>query len=88
MDDVAVLLLEKQAFKERDVQTELDETSENVPRIFSDSLQVCMEFINNIYGSFQCVPSSELNSNYYYHFLQYLFLNILHYIGFTLNYRY
>lgn len=62
VDDVAVLLLEKQAFKERDVQTELDETSENVPRIFSDSLQVCMEFINNIYGSFQCVPSSELNN--------------------------
>ncbi|XP_039970829.1 m7GpppX diphosphatase [Bactrocera tryoni] len=61
-DDVAVLLLEKQAFKERDVQTELDNISEPTPRIFSDSLQVNTEFINNIYGSFQCVPSSELNN--------------------------
>uniref|UniRef100_A0A034W744 m7GpppX diphosphatase n=1 Tax=Bactrocera dorsalis TaxID=27457 RepID=A0A034W744_BACDO len=61
-NDIAVLLLEKQAFKERDVQTELDNISEPAPRIFSDSLQVNTEFINNIYGSFQCVPSSELNN--------------------------
>uniref|UniRef100_W8B4G5 m7GpppX diphosphatase n=1 Tax=Ceratitis capitata TaxID=7213 RepID=W8B4G5_CERCA len=61
-NDLAVLLLEKQAFKEQDVQTAHDNTLETVPSIFSDALQVCTEFINNIYGSFKCVPSAELNS--------------------------
>ncbi|CAD6991662.1 unnamed protein product [Ceratitis capitata] len=50
-NDLAVLLLEKQAFKEQDVQTAHDNTLETVPSIFSDALQVCTEFINNIYGS-------------------------------------
>ncbi|XP_067647807.1 m7GpppX diphosphatase [Eurosta solidaginis] len=59
--DAAVVLLEKQAFKESDVQTASELNTDGPPRIFSDSLQVHTEFINNIYGSFQCIPSSKLN---------------------------
>ncbi|XP_053969581.1 m7GpppX diphosphatase [Anastrepha ludens] len=60
--DVAVVLLEKQAFKERDVQTAREQIADEAPRIFSNALQVQTEFINNIYGSFQCVPNAELNA--------------------------
>ncbi|XP_017465904.1 PREDICTED: m7GpppX diphosphatase [Rhagoletis zephyria] len=59
--DVAVVLLEKQAFKERDVQTASEEGATETPSIFSAALQVHTEFINNIYGSFRCIPSTELN---------------------------
>lgn len=52
-----ILLL---AYRESDVATEESTESESKPSYFSTELKVRTDFINNIYGSFQCVPSQEL----------------------------
>lgn len=56
--DKAVILLEKNAFKENDVKE-----SEN--NYFTDKLETKIEFINNIYGSFQCFPPADLNGKFF-----------------------
>ncbi|XP_037954972.1 m7GpppX diphosphatase [Teleopsis dalmanni] len=70
--DQAIVLFEKEVFREKDVQTEAtndeiatkgaeEKKAAKKLTYFNDDLQVKTEFINNIYGSFQCVASSELN---------------------------
>lgn len=48
------------AYRESDVATEESTAPESKPSYFSTELKVRTDFINNIYGSFQCVPSQEL----------------------------
>jgi len=43
-----------------EVQAETEPESEPKPSYFSADLKVRTDFINNIYGSFQCVPNPEL----------------------------
>uniref|UniRef100_A0A1A9US50 m7GpppX diphosphatase n=1 Tax=Glossina austeni TaxID=7395 RepID=A0A1A9US50_GLOAU len=73
--DKAVVILEKQAFRESEVATESNQSGEqlleknckdNVKKTslmsyFCSDLKVQTEFINDIYGSYQCVPPVELN---------------------------
>ena len=71
VDDLAIILFEKQAFTQTDVETNGSEefhkkedelnTRESTPSIFNNELKVETEFINNIYGSFNCIPSAGFN---------------------------
>ncbi|KAH8312380.1 hypothetical protein KR044_010463 [Drosophila immigrans] len=62
--DAAIVVFEKNAYRESDVATEVaaatEKESEKKPSYFSNDLKVRTEFINNIYGSFQCVPNQDL----------------------------
>ncbi|XP_060645291.1 m7GpppX diphosphatase [Drosophila nasuta] len=63
--DTAIVVFEKNAYRESDVATEAEvaaekEKEEQKPTYFSSDLKVRTDFINNIYGSFQCVPNQEL----------------------------
>lgn len=62
----AKCLLISAAYRESDVATEVptDQEADSNPKpsYFSTDLQVRTDFINNIYASFQCVPTQELCS--------------------------
>ncbi|XP_017110207.2 m7GpppX diphosphatase [Drosophila bipectinata] len=59
--DDAIVVFEKNAYRESDVATEpAAEESPKKPSYFSSDLKVATEFVNNIYGSFQVVPSRDL----------------------------
>ncbi|XP_017855862.1 PREDICTED: m7GpppX diphosphatase [Drosophila arizonae] len=62
--DAAIVVFEKNAYRESDVATEVpaDQEADSSPKpsYFSTDLQVRTDFINNIYASFQCVPTQEL----------------------------
>ncbi|XP_001359051.3 m7GpppX diphosphatase [Drosophila pseudoobscura] len=56
--DDAIVVFEKNAYQESDVSTSKELPAK--PSYFSAELKVDTEFINNIYGSFQVVPSPDL----------------------------
>ncbi|EDV93664.1 m7GpppX diphosphatase [Drosophila grimshawi] len=62
--DAAIVVFEKNAYRESDVATEVpaekESESEKKPSYFSSDLKVRTDFVNNIYASFQCVPTQEL----------------------------
>ncbi|XP_016987739.2 m7GpppX diphosphatase [Drosophila rhopaloa] len=60
--DDAIVVFEKNAYRESDVATAEPPTKESPkkPSYFNAELKVATEFINNIYGSFQVVPSRDL----------------------------
>ncbi|SPP83154.1 m7GpppX diphosphatase [Drosophila guanche] len=59
--DEAIVVFEKNAYQESDISTEAaSKESPAKPSYFSAELKVNTEFINNIYGSFQVVPSLDL----------------------------
>ncbi|TMW53850.1 hypothetical protein DOY81_001135 [Sarcophaga bullata] len=72
--DRAIVIFEKRAFQESDVATKDSvETNGNKEQVvaqttadsvsyFGNNLKVQTEFINNIYGSYQCIPPPELSS--------------------------
>ncbi|XP_055902887.1 m7GpppX diphosphatase [Eupeodes corollae] len=55
--DQALVIFEKNAFTESDVQTD----GSTDKSFFSSKTKTNVEFLNNIYGSFQCIPESDLN---------------------------
>ncbi|XP_055853182.1 m7GpppX diphosphatase [Episyrphus balteatus] len=55
--DQALVIFEKNAFTESDVQTDANAEKS----FFSPKTKTNVEFINNIYGSFQCIPEGDLN---------------------------
>ncbi|KAL9872289.1 m7GpppX diphosphatase-like [Glossina fuscipes fuscipes] len=73
--DKAVVIFEKQAFRESKVATESDQSGKqllekncennvkdtSLMSYFCSDLKVQTEFINDIYGSYQCVPPVELS---------------------------
>ena len=71
--DRAIVIFEKKAFQESDVATKNDDqmndnkeqvvTQNNADKVsyFDNNLKVQTEFINNIYGSYQCIPPPELS---------------------------
>lgn len=74
-NDSAVVILEKKAFRESDVSTKnesngsLEETEKNTAMVqtrsyFGNDLKIQTDFINNIYGSYQCTPPAELSGKY------------------------
>lgn len=89
--DQAIVLFEKKAFRESEVQTE-DKQAENVDTkteedsmqngssYFENDLQIQTEFINNIYGSFQCVPSAKLNGKFRFQSINKLDINLKIYL--------
>ncbi|XP_030374012.1 m7GpppX diphosphatase [Scaptodrosophila lebanonensis] len=57
----AVVIFEKHAYRESDVATGAPSNEEPLkPSYFSTDLSVRTDFVNNIYGSYHCVPASEL----------------------------
>ncbi|EDV43778.1 uncharacterized protein Dana_GF18649 [Drosophila ananassae] len=59
--DDAIVVFEKNAYRESDVATQpAADESPKKPSYFSSDLKVATEFVNNIYGSFQVVPSRDL----------------------------
>ncbi|KAH8264213.1 hypothetical protein KR038_004508 [Drosophila bunnanda] len=59
--DDAIVVFEKNAYRESDVATQSNsEESPKKPSYFTADLKVDTEFVNNIYGSFQVVPSRDL----------------------------
>lgn len=46
------------------VSANKESESESKPSYFSTDLQVRTDFINNIYASFQCVPTQQLCGMY------------------------
>lgn len=56
--DQAVIVFERNAFAESEVQTDTGKTDKS---IFSPKTKTNVDFINNVYGSFQCIPDSDLN---------------------------
>ncbi|EDW97785.1 m7GpppX diphosphatase [Drosophila yakuba] len=60
--DDAIVVFEKNAYRESDVATASSEESAKKPSYFTSDLKVDTEFINNIYGSFQVVPTRDLCS--------------------------
>ncbi|XP_037034086.1 m7GpppX diphosphatase isoform X2 [Bradysia coprophila] len=56
--DRALIILEKTAFTEKDLQS----SSENSSGIFSSKSILTEEFINDIYGNFQCSPCPDVNT--------------------------
>ncbi|EDW53854.1 GM23573 [Drosophila sechellia] len=60
--DDAIVVFEKNAYRESDVATASSEESPKKPSYFTADLKVDTEFINNIYGSFQVVPTRNLCS--------------------------
>ncbi|XP_033164651.1 m7GpppX diphosphatase [Drosophila mauritiana] len=60
--DDAIVVFEKNAYRESDVATASSEESPKKPSYFTADLKVDTEFINNIYGSFQVVPTRDLCS--------------------------
>ena len=72
--DRAIVIFEKQAFQESDVATKNENetngneeeqvlTQKNADKVsyFGNNLKVQTEFINNIYGSYQCIPPPDLS---------------------------
>lgn len=86
--DSAIVILEKQAFRETDVST--GNTAESKDKVgesengikdeevhgrvsyFGNDLKVQTHFINNVYGSYQCTPPAELNGKICAHLLDIL----------------
>lgn len=60
--DQAIIVLEKTAFTAADVTTD-DDTAHR--KYFSLNTHLKQEFINDIYGNFQCLPLPEINSNFH-----------------------
>lgn len=54
--DLALIILEKKSFTEENVKCE--ETG-----IFSNKSSFKKEFINDIYGNFECLPIPDINCN-------------------------
>lgn len=73
----AIVVLEKTAFTEIDVRTHSDDDDDGLntiqPRFFSLETQLKQEFINDIYGNFQCFPIPAINSNFHHLFFRYIF---------------
>lgn len=73
-NDSAIVILEKKAFRESDVSTKnesngsLEETEKSTATVqtsyFGNDLKIQTDFINNIYGSYQCTPPAELSGKY------------------------
>lgn len=59
----AIVVLEKTAFTEDDVSTLDDDGAQR--KFFSLETQIKQEFINDIYGNFQCYPIPAINSNFH-----------------------
>lgn len=65
----AIVVLEKTAFTENDVNTltdERDDPNAIERRYFSLETKIKQEFINDIYGNFQCFPMPAINSNFHH----------------------
>lgn len=54
--DLALIILEKKSFTEENIKCE--ETG-----IFSNQTSFKKEFINDIYGNFECLPIPDINCN-------------------------
>lgn len=63
----AILLLEKQAFTEENVS----ETSNSDSSFFTASTELEKQFINDVYGSYEATPASNINRKY---FLSYILI--------------
>ena len=61
-DDKAIVILEKNAFTESELQTCRSEAGDCKKGYFSEETELRTEFINNIYGSFQLSPPVDVNS--------------------------
>lgn len=63
----AIIILEKTAFTQKDVNTDNDDdkTTENKRIYFSSETKLKQQFINDIYGNFECYPSPDINSKSY-----------------------
>lgn len=64
----AIIILEKTAFTENDVNTDDNETTEKKRIYFSSETKLKQQFINDIYGNFECFPSPDINSKLYFLF--------------------
>lgn len=62
----AIVVLEKTVFTDNDVNTLAanDVTDGTQRRYFSVDTQIKQDFINDIYGNFQCFPIPAINSNF------------------------
>lgn len=61
----AIVVLEKTAFTDFDVNTQaVGDTDGTQRRYFSLETRIKQEFINDIYGNFQCFPIPAINSNF------------------------
>lgn len=69
--DQAIVLLEKTPFVDADVSTGSDSVdhescdNDTQRKYFSSNTTLKCEFINDIYGNFQCYPKPEINSNFH-----------------------
>lgn len=73
--DQAIVVFEKKAFKAADVHTvddggtalDADDTANGDAKLhstfFSSDTILKLEFLNDIYGNFECFPKPEINSN-------------------------
>lgn len=72
----AIVVLEKTAFTDSDVNTftagDTDDHNGTQRRYFSLETKIEQEFINDIYGNFQCFPIPAINSNFSSYLLIYL----------------
>lgn len=77
----AIVVLEKIAFTENDVNTltddERDDQNAIERRYFSFETQIKQEFINDIYGNFQCFPMPAINSNFHHIYLNQFLSNFI-----------
>lgn len=66
INNQAIVVLEKTAFTDIDVNTLTAEYDENgmQRRYFSIETKLKQDFINDIYGNFQCFPIPAINSNF------------------------
>lgn len=78
----AIVVFEKTAFTEDDVNTlhdkhDDDELNTKPRRYFSLETQLKQEFINDIYGNFQCFPIPAINSNCHHLFFRIIFFSFI-----------
>lgn len=60
----AIIILEKTAFTEKDVNTCTVSDDSDAKRIyFAAETRLEQQFVNDIYGNFECLPIAEINSN-------------------------
>lgn len=63
-DNQAIIIFEKTAFTQQNLNTDGDETDEN-RHYFSSLTNLKQEFVNDIYGNFLCYPKPDINGNNY-----------------------
>lgn len=63
-DNQAIIIFEKTAFTEQNLNTDGDANDEN-RHYFSSITNLKQEFVNDIYGNFLCYPKSDINGNQY-----------------------